>query len=477
MKKIITFVLLASMLISAMSCGSEGNVTPSVTTDPSTGGEESTADILPVEDFGGKSYRLVCYERVASDFISDEVNGDIVNDAVFERNAKIEETYKVKLEFTNGGPDGDMKNYVNNSILAGDNEFDVVSQHIIHMGKMATNKLLRNWYDVPNIDFDHEWWSHCVKDNLTYNGVAYIALGDVLLNGLGYAMCVFYDTEKAESYNAGDIYGMVREGKWTFDKLKSIVKDVYTDLNGNGLPDNEDFFGFCTGSGTAVNAYCWSFDNPIMRTSNGKPEYVFMNDRTHEKLASLIEFLNNSEGVYYQSRESQTQSYDFFANGHAMFIDGYVQASFTKSRDLKADFGMVPYPKFDENQENYYTLVDGAHSGLAVPVTVPDEDLGFVGLITEALCKETKESVVPKYYEIALKEKYTRDDGSIEMLDLIMDSRTYDFGYIYDSWSGVLLKIENLTFADSTDVASWYAGIQSSVEAYYDTLFGLFEEK
>ena len=66
-------------------------------------------------------------------------------------------------------------------------------------------------------------------------------------------------------------------------------------------------------------------------------------------------------------------------------------------------------------------MVDGSHDILAVPITATN--LERTGIITEALSAESYKRVIPAYYETALKTKYARDDESVQMLDMIANSR------------------------------------------------------
>ena len=61
-----------------------------------------------------------------------------------------------------------------------------------------------------------------------------------------------------------------------------------------------------------------------------------------------------------------------------------------------------------------------------VPIT--NSDLDMTGTILEALHCVSYETVIPAYYEISLKTKYSRDVESAAMLDLIFRSRVIDIG-------------------------------------------------
>jgi len=119
-------------------------------------------------------------------------------------------------------------------------------------------------------------------------------------------------------------------------------------------------------------------------------------------------------------------------------------------------------------------MADGNHASLLVPKTAGDLDK--VGIITEALCAESYKSLVPAYYETALKVKYTRDAESVEVLDMLINSRVFDFGYVYDAWQGCSFYLEGLVQNQDTGFESYYAKNETKVEKHYQDVFEVFEE-
>jgi hypothetical protein len=125
---------------------------------------------------------------------------------------------------------------------------------------------------------------------------------------------------------------------------------------------------------------------------------------------------------------------------------------------------MLPYPKFDEKQEDYRVFF-GANSSSMFAIPIFASDPSRTGLIIEALSAEGYKQLIPVYYEIALKDKYLRDDTSIKMLDLITDARTISFSYCYDNWDAGL-GFGNCFQSDyASSFATFYAGREAIVAA------------
>jgi len=118
-----------------------------------------------------------------------------------------------------------------------------------------------------------------------------------------------------------------------------------------------------------------------------------------------------------------------FGDGRAIFYDGDLGIMCEGYRELDMDFGIVPLPKFSEQQDRYYVYAYPFFPFLSIPTTITGEDLEMAGATLEALASESYKTLTPAFYEIALANKYVRDEESYEMLDIILRSRVYDLLY------------------------------------------------
>ena len=92
-------------------------------------------------------------------------------------------------------------------------------------------------------------------------------------------------------------------------------------------------------------------------------------------------------------------------------------------RNMEDDFGVIPMPKYDENQKKYRTRAIGGLYG-SVPSTTKNAE--NISIILEALAAESYYNLMPAFCETVLKDKYSRDTDSAEMLDLILNSMYQD---------------------------------------------------
>jgi len=133
---------------------------------------------------------------------------------------------------------------------------------------------------------------------------------------------------------------------------------------------------------------------------------------------------------------------------------------------METDFGMLPYPKYDENQDSYNTnLMTQRIQGISVPTTNTDPER--TGIILEALAYHS-DIVRTAYYDITLTGKYARDEESIAILDTIFESRCYDIGKAFD-WGGIAKLIQNSTLNNGGFVSSIEAALPSAQTAMEKT--------
>ena len=137
-------------------------------------------------------------------------------------------------------------------------------------------------------------------------------------------------------------------------------------------------------------------------------------------------------------------------------------ACVTRMRNSTTDFGLIPFPKYELAQENYYHFVHKtAGKGVCIPTTQADPEMA--GLIIEAMAAKSVGTVTEAYYDKALTYKYMRDEESAKMLDMILASRIYDLTYIYD-WGSLYSQLKNLIVAGKDTVASTWDKRMSAAE-------------
>jgi len=431
---------------------------------------EDVSDNLPEKDFGGKTFCVAGDNGYEEYYLSSEQNGEVVNDAVWLRNQTVTERFNFTLD-ANVFDEGSITGNVKNSVLAGDDAYQLIAGHIIYLGMAAVDKIMYDMRELPYIDFTRPWWSSSTTDDLTYKGMTFIGIGDFALSAVAETYCMFYNKSIAADHSLPDMYDLVYAGDWTIDREMELSEGVYTDLNGDGQRDKDDLYALSTSTKSAANAYLWALGKKIAtQQPDGTYEISYFDEKMVSVMEKLYQMYYETDQVYFEVSHNPLVA---FEPGLALFADGIFGQATSTLRDVEFDYGIIPYPKWDTAQEKYYTSVDGGHEGLAVVKSITDPE--FVGIVTEVLCAESWKKTVPAYYDTALKYKGARDYESIAMIDMIMESRVFDFGYVYGGW-GPVFWIQYLLEAKSMDISSYYQKNHKVFDKYMEKIYKAFDE-
>lgn len=434
-------------------------------------------DNLPEKDFGGAQFRISVTDKYEYEMYADAENGDITNDAVYTRNLITEERFNVKIvpvitEMAATDNQTAHSGYISKTVLAGDDAFDLAGLFVWQAGACILDGCFVNWKNIPYVDYSKPWWISSVNEAFTVGDKQYVAVSDLSVTTLQLTYAYLFNKTIAGNYGVGDLYQTVNDGKWTIDYVTEIAKRVYSDLNGNNKADAADLYAFVGDKVTGLDAYLPAFNQPLMTKDDaGYPRPAINTERTVTALEKIYDLYYNSQGSYVVD---YWDKYTMFSNNQSLFIQARIITLFDLLRDMKVDYGIIPYPKFDEVQEKYLVNSVDNYSVLCIPVTAVNTDM--IGLITEALSAESYRSVVPAFYEVALQTKYTRDQDSVAMLDIIMNGRNYDFSVLHGSALNNLPYIfRELIVNKKSDFAAKYASIETALIKSTDKLIEAYK--
>ncbi len=481
----ISVLCLAAISLGVISCGFEGNqVTEQMQTQftdtiDTEIAQESLSPLyeLQKKDFGGRDFRISVTDKYTHEMWVESANGDVCNDAVYARNQTIEEYFNINIvpvisNITTGGNQVHV-NEITNVLMAGDDVYDLTAVYTYLSGQLVLNNLCHNWNEVPVVDFSKEWWVQSANESFSVGGKKYVAVGDLSITTLLLTYAVFFNQRIAENYDFPNLYSMVLDGKWTIDQLITLSKDLYQDINNDSKSDKQDFYGFACDCITNIDSYQSAFDIPLISfNDNDEPYFALNMDRIQtavEKVHSLY-----YDQTAYIDRSGAGTEINVFASGNAAFLTTWMNNAFTILRDMEDDYGILPYPKLDEDQPEYYSDSMDNYSLLSIPKTVTD--LEFVGCITEAMTRESHFSVMPAYYDVALTDKYARNEQSVTMLDIIMSGRKYDFAILHNKNLAKLPYVfRELIASRNTNVASKFASLEKAVNSGIEELIETYQ--
>ena len=113
-----------------------------------------------------------------------------------------------------------------------------------------------NLYDIPHLNLSEPWWNQSLTEELTIAGKLNTIVGDLNISLISCSFVTFVNEKLRQDYNMPNLYEIVFEGNWTFDYMGNLVKDIYQDLNGDGIRDSDDMYGTIWGyNGGGANAF------------------------------------------------------------------------------------------------------------------------------------------------------------------------------------------------------------------------------
>ena len=418
----------------------------------------SIPDNLPDVRFDGKEFRVLTEGVLAgfdytTEIAVEDLTGDTCNDAVYNRNILIEDRFDAKIAVD---PYEEAYKQIMTLEQAGGGEYHLVGIRDHCAQSPIRAQILLNWLDIPHVDLTQPWHIQLANDDATVNGQLYAIASDLSITAMVYTYATYCNATRVADYgySADDFYGYVKEGTWTIDKLMSITNTMYVDLNGDGIKDRNDQYGYgyCVVNPADVWATAFGERSFVFNADGTDLDFPFGSEKMADVLSKLVDWHYNGEGFY--KMDGQYAEETNFLNGKVMMAPLRLLASFNALRDMDDTYIILPYPKWDEAQTGYYTNADDKFSNFGVPISMVN-DTEFIGVIYEALCAESYKTVYPAYYDTALKGRYSADPTTAEMIDLIMDGRAFDFGAQF--YVAYYYKVRDLINEENSDAASYYA--------------------
>lgn len=460
------FLLVVSLVLSVYSCeDSIENDTEVITETTTPETEKPYLDNLGEYNFDGADFTMLVRETRVNDIAPDEATGDVVSDAIYNRNVKIAERFNVNILVETLSDDSNMWNStLDGEVMAGSDAYDVVMPD--YWWGCETRGLFLDLHDYDDIfEFDQPWWTAGWNDNAEIYGQLYSAVGSMSLDIFKNQNVIFFNKELVDSLKLGNIYEIVESGDWVLDRFNEFIALGSSDINGDGeltLGDDQLGYACALQAGRAMLASAGM--QIATRAEDGAWEYNFMNERFVDRYGAIFNLINNNKSVIYDTTQSLE---NIFKGGRLLFLGASI-GSTDLLRDMEIDYGIIPMPKMDESQENYVTYNYGT-SYSAILLTAGNPEMSAVML--EALNAESYKSVVNVYYDTALKDKYSRDEESRKMIDLINSNCFFDFTFVNEtSTDHIVMWFFDQIVNKQEGIMSLYEGRRAGYEQKLATL-------
>ena len=471
MSKIVSILILLSLALSITACssGDTGQQSADTTTAQETEvtGETEPPEILPdVPEMDFEGYEFTFLVRFnegphwapwnARDVYVEQQIGEPINDAVYDRNRFIEEKYNCVIrEYSSASHAADLRK----TVAAGDTTYSVYYAGLNELIAAALEGSLVSFNDVPYIDLEAPWWNGNAARSLSVAHQIFFAPSDLIVMDNDCTSSMVFNKQLIIDHSLESPYTYVNNDTWTIDKLIDMSKGIASDVNGDGLMDYNDKYGFVSYRDAVLSFMHAAGGRIAEKDSNDLPVLTLGSEKCFNALGKAFDLMyddgsfnvHHLEGKFDAIYEVTEQ---MFMEDRSLFY-WILLHDIEKFRDMDSDFGIIPLPKYDERQEEYGHTVNQYHShGISVPMSV--ESLERTGIILEALTAKSKYTLQPAYYDTSLQRKFSRDEESADMLDIIFASRVYDIGAI-NNWGGYSWDIIALTMTNNRDIASLYS--------------------
>ena len=405
---------------------------------------EQIPDNLPERDYDGRQFNILVqtYNAALDDFVVGEESTSPIDQEVHKRNLKVQERFNVTLEFYQSDYK-ELNEKIAVSVSSGDGTYDLAAQHIVRSVGAIEQGLLNAWNDMEYIDVERPWWNKSAWDEFGINGQSMLLVGDIAQVYIESCYGIIFNKRlEAEIVGKDSLFEYVKNGSWTWEQFYTILENHYID-DGDvpGEKDKNDEYGCVFQAKNYQNGFQFGFGlKTTFIDTDGFPTLDVDVSKFSDVSEKITKLINQTPGSFTVNDWNTHK--DVFRAGNALFMPGVFTLILRDIKDMSDEYGILPMPKYDEEQSEYYSFCDGAASAMICPIDVKDKEM--VGIITEALAAESWKFITPETVESALSARYAFDDNQGVAVQMILDGVYFDFGVTYES-APVLYKFCNAT--------------------------------
>ena len=423
------------------------------------GGKPSGFVILTIGDWSG-AYKSV-------EILPHELSPELLQEAVIERNARVEERFGVKITEIRTADMSGMINDIRSNAATGADMYDVVMPYMTDAATLAVEGLFYDLNAQEGVAFDGAWWDQSAKETLSIDDKLFFITGDLCLLAYDCTHCLVFNRDLAVE-NDIDPYKLVYDGEWTLDKMLEISKGITRDENNDGTMDLDDVWGCLINSNFTTSMFLASGERLTTKDSNDLPVISVMGERQIDVFDKIFNLCSNSAVGHIDSSANISKfssvwvaASEAVASKRALFRAVAVVDIFEVA-DFECNFGVLPIPKFDVEQENYYSNVSAiAATCVAIPKT--NKDYERASIVMDAMAQASTDTVKTSYYDNLLKLRKLQGEDDEKMLDIIFDGRVYDYGILFQ-WGTINTFMNDIAFSGTNNFQSKYDSIEGSIE-------------
>lgn len=455
-KKIAAVLLMLCMLVPVLvSCGGSGdNTTAANGTDTNAlalpngdqvgtgdGGVVDMSGVLEIPEgvtFDGDEFTFLTGSLVTTCpyiFTVDEED-NAIDEAIYRRNLTIEEKYDILIVEErvvvddNGRGSGAAFTKISQAHESGDAIYNAAVSSPYDCGTLSMGGYLADLRDYGYINLDKVWWDQAANKQLTIYDRTYFTAGDISYIDDNFTYALAFNKEMAKSLDFDNMYDLVTSGKWTYDKLYQVSK-LATVPDGDPAFTANDIYGFIGYPDCIWMSFSSTGATVAAIDDSGELALNFNSEKNYNMLIKFTEFGASESFLDWMNTAGAKDWKGIYSRGQALFFGATIDGIY-KLRNTDLDYGLIPWPKYDEEQEHYNSGMSPNHISLfCIPSLGDDEHIEMSSILVEAIACAS-DIVVEGFYEHNLRGKAVRDNESYETLDLVFANKVFDLGYYYN---------------------------------------------
>ncbi len=469
-----SLLLVASMLLSFAACG-EGEGEETAATDaPATGdqavteGETEYDPEIEKKDYDTEFNVVIGGTFDKKYYFVEEGEGDTMSDSVYTRQLQIKDHLGVEFTTQDGGGWIEYAGAIHRVVMAGGDDYQMVMTHVYQgVADLITNNSLYDMAELPSVNLDAPWWHSELMEEIKINDQYLLGYNDFCLSHVD---VITFNKKLRNDYRLDNPYDLVRNKEWTLEKLVSMASLVSSNT-GDATWGPEDTFGLTGWGWVPLIDFVTSSNLKIVDQDADGHFYIAYEDNS-EKMLDLIDTVTNMYNAewswLWKSIHDASDVVDI-TTGRALFY--FVSSlNLVSLKGEEVDYGILPYPMYDKNQENYRTL--NWNGLLGVPASIKNPEM--VGDVLEML-NYYSEPVKEAFYENLLGSKVAQSPDDVDMLNIIWDTVVSDVGIVTCNSSGAMdslvYMLPKMCENGNNNFASYMKSNKRSAQRGLDELF------
>ncbi len=438
-----------------------------------------------------------------NEFEITDITSDNVDNAIYDRNDQIQRRLNVDLEWTETlGHSGMIENFVTQVetyASAGTHPIDIIATYAPTMGVLSIQGYMMDFakieenanpdddYERFYIDLEKPWWPQQLVETVSFGSSYYFLSGDISTNVLHMMHMLFFNKNMFAKHQLEVPYEDVYNGTWTLDKLIKLTTGIYVDSDTTPGKSNGDTFGLIGRSYVLDAFYVGSNMHYIL--SDDENYLTISKDMESSKTVKLVNKLGNMFGSndwatrkFGEMAGEDYEDISLFARGGALVIQQHAQIG-QKSLVGKVDFdyGVLPMPKYNEKQVNYYTNIGNPMTlyGLFVdldPRGDMDQTLSMMTAVLECWASEAYRLTTPEIFNVNMQLKVAETQEDTDMFEYVRTGITFDIGRFFATELGAVSTRVGYCMATNSSWSTYWGAYERSLKANLQEIIDTFKE-